>query len=189
MKACSVSGCDGKYLSKGYCCKHYQRMKKFGDPNAVIQIQGDDAARFASYINRQEDADCWPWKGSITSSGYGRFGLGKKTVRAHRYAYEQAHGEISAGLFVCHLCDNPACVNPRHLWLGTPKDNVRDMLDKGRCCAPRGVTHYKSKLNNEAVKVIRHFASTTPAKTLADAYRVSHATIRDVIKQNTWRHV
>lgn len=78
--------------------------------------------------------DCWPWKGSLNSGGYGRLGAGVtgKKLLAHRRAYEIEFGTIGKGLKVCHACDNPPCCNPGHLFLGTDADNIRDAASKGR---------------------------------------------------------
>lgn len=81
--------------------------------------------------------ECWEWNAARNEKGYGIFGVhGKKVDRAHRISYRIVKGEISKGMFVCHTCDNPGCVNPAHLFLGTNLDNVRDMIAKKRNILP-----------------------------------------------------
>lgn len=88
------------------------------------------ASRFWSKVRR--GSSCWTWSGRIGDRGYGQFDDGDRTLRAHRVAWTLTRGEIPAGMQVLHRCDNPACVRPDHLFLGTHDDNMRDMAAKGR---------------------------------------------------------
>jgi hypothetical protein len=117
-----------------------------------------------------ERADgCWLWKGSRSKSGYGQIGHGRlNNFRAHRVAYQVLVGSIPKGMCVLHRCDNPACCNPAHLFLGTNADNSADMVAKDRQCkgerhwtkkrtplVPRGDNHHKAKLTDIDVSDIR----------------------------------
>ena len=99
--------------------------------------------RFWSRVNKTET--CWEWTGGFMVGGYGQFWLKSqnRSIGAHRFAWEEANGPLPAGLFVCHRCDNRKCVRPAHLFAGTPLDNTRDMLAKGRQKKPLGLTHCK----------------------------------------------
>lgn len=89
--------------------------------------------RFWPHVDRRGDAECWPWTGSMSSKGYGAICRASKFIGAHRLSWEIANGSrIPSGKVICHSCDNPKCVNPSHLLLGTQADNVRDMYAKGR---------------------------------------------------------
>lgn len=122
---CEVAGCNSAAYCRSMCKKHYSRVWRHGDVDA-----GTFARRFEERIDKS--GECWIWTGSYSPSGYGRASRGLKKVRAHRAAYELYVGPITDGLHVLHKCDNPACVNPAHLFLGTHLDNMRDMETKGR---------------------------------------------------------
>lgn len=101
----------------------------------------DPVTRFWMYVKRADGDGCWEWTGQRSregasrrrGAGYGQFmGTWTRIVQAHRYSWELHNGPIPGGMFVCHRCDNPGCVRPDHLFLGTPKDNTDDMVRKGR---------------------------------------------------------
>lgn len=102
----------------------------------------DPKVRFDRFFDRTENS-CWEWKGSRFGSGYGQFFAGyaedgrRLNIHAHRFAYELNFGPIPEGHYILHRCDNPPCVNPEHLFLGTQTDNVHDMFAKGRA-RPKG---------------------------------------------------
>lgn len=117
------------------------------------------------------EAGCHVWIGARDPRGYGRVRYGGKACLAHRVSWECVNGPVPAGLCVLHKCDTPACINPDHLSLGTHQENMADRDRKGRGNQARGETHYRAKLTDDQVRLIR--ASVEPASSLARRYGVS----------------
>lgn len=138
------------------------------------------------------ESGCIPWTGAKDDKGYGRLGnksLRLGTLASHRLAYELTHGPVPDGLFVLHRCDNPWCVNPDHLFVGTQADNMRDMRSKDR--GPKGSSHGQAKLTEDMVREIRrrYRAGGETCRSLSLAYGVSTSVIGHVIKGDAWTHV
>lgn len=129
---------------------------------------------------------CWEWQASL-SGGYGRFGFWGRGALAHRVAYFFTHGEVPDGALVCHSCDNPRCVNPAHLFLGTHKDNSDDKFRKGRDRKACGEANSKAKLTSDDVRAIR--ASPDIQIVLAARYGVSQSQISAIRRGANWSHV
>jgi hypothetical protein len=139
---------------------------------------------------------CWLWTGNSVR-GYGRVDYGGKKLILHRLIFGLCVGPVRGRIEVCHNCpggDNPACVNPAHLFLGTHVENMRDSEQKGRNSHPgqQGEEKSQAKLTDEAVRDIRRRAANGPwgiKKQLAQEYGVSQACISEVINRKKWGHV
>lgn len=128
---------------------------------------------------------CWEWIGPKNLDGYGLLKkAGWKSVNAHRQSYELHKGKIPEGMCVCHSCDNPGCVNPVHLFLGTHMDNMDDMIKKGRLADVKGESNGRSKLNQKDVHQIRSDKRSLSA--IATDYNVSIHAIWCIKKGKTW---
>jgi hypothetical protein len=139
-------------------------------------------ARFWAKVNVLGPDDCWEWQAYL-NGGYGTFTIENINFNAHRVSWELAYGPIPEGLLCCHRCDNRACVNPKHLFLGTYQDNMDDMAFKGR---------NNRKLSEEQVLDIRRLYSLKDHMTqreLGKLFKVTHVTILKVVNRIKWKHI
>ena len=145
--------------------------------------------RFQTSIRKEENG-CWTWTSCVNTYGYGETAYKGKQYLAHRLSYEFCKGPIPEGLFVCHSCDNPACINPDHLWVGTHTDNMRDKLRKGRGNMPFGSNHWGVKLTEDLVRKIRSLHSSgTRIKEIMELTNLGRSVISSVVTRRSWRHV
>ncbi len=128
---------------------------------------------------------CWTWTGSLGGSRYGVFKLNGKLIKAHRASWVFSGQTIPDGMKVLHRCDNPVCVNPDHLFIGTQCDNILDMENKGRGRHPSGVDHSNAKLSATSVEFIRN--SGDSMADLARKFGVSRQAVFKVKRNITWR--
>lgn len=132
--------------------------------------------------------ECWLWTGALNQYGYGYYRYGGSVWGSHRFAYYLAYGKNPEGYVVRHTCDNPACVRPEHLQLGTHADNVRDRVKRGR--SARGSANGRSKLKEKDIPVIRaRLKEGDGMSVIAREYKVDPASIRHIRDGRNWKHV
>lgn len=147
-----------------------------------------DPKRFWKNVQPGAPEECWNWQGATFRNGYGRFYVSRtKGTTASRASMILHCGPIDPEIEVCHTCDNRRCVNPAHLFLGTPKDNAMDKVAKGRAHRPIGVKNASAKLNPELVAEIRTRTGTHAS--VARDYGVSPGLIAMIRKGEIWKEV
>lgn len=209
---CLFAGCSRKHYANGFCVGHNEQQRK---GLALRPLRADVSAedRFWAKVDKggpvqpHMTTPCWEWTASRNRFGYGEFHKTRGPVeKAHRVSFLWYAGHIPDGLCVLHACDNPPCVNPSHLFVGTKADNAHDRDQKGRQVSPRGdrsgaytrpemvrrgETHGNAVLTDAAVVALRaRFAAGGVTKAdLARELGMSKTNIGDIIKGRTWRHV
>lgn len=191
-KLCTVANCGKVRAARGMCQMHYRRVMVHGDSGVNLNAPQDVSKRFFAKV--EKTSSCWLWFGASDKHGYGRFLTGsradgtRKLTLSHRHSWEAVNGAIPDGLNVLHRCDVPACVNPDHLFLGSQKDNVDDMVAKSR--HSHGEANGRSILKEETVRQIKlSLKAGETNKSLSARHNVSHSLISMIESGKRWSHV
>lgn len=140
-------------------------------------------------VIKKSDNECWGWK-IQEERGYGQAKFMGKHISASKASYIVYKGEIPEGMFVCHSCDVRECINPLHLWLGTPKDNQQDMIKKGRNRNSKGSDHGQSKLTEEQVIDIRkRLLNGESGISITKLFNISSVLVSMIKKNKRWKHI
>jgi HNH endonuclease len=190
---CSFSGCVNEARSLGLCPAHRAQQKR-GEVLKTLQVQHHGLSEYDRFFKRVKVGkgdECWVWTGSQNNThwhGQWRNAAGGIEL-THRASWRLLKGAIPEGACVLHRCDNPVCVNPSHLFMGSQSDNAHDMWNKGRAKpkANLGASHGMSKVTEEIVLAIR--ASSESGVALAKKYGIRPTTVCDIRKRRTWDHV
>lgn len=170
-------GLDGNAGTKG--------AKQMSD---IVERLRAKADLFHSKYSAGDAGECWEWRGGMFTAGYGRFFIDTRTsITASRAALILHVGPIPDDADACHTCDNRRCVNPNHLFVGTPRENALDKVSKGRHNSPRGERNGSAKLNPIQVDEIR--SSPVSHAQTARCFGVSESLVRQIRKRSVWSHV
>lgn len=176
--------CDEPASGLGYCARHYQLYRRWGcakRPSEIFLLK----RRLWRHIQPEPNSGCWLWIGSTYHHGHGRMIYRGKPCGAHRVSWIAHVGQIPADKIVCHRCGISSCVNPGHLYLGTPASNSQDMIAHGR--SPRGERSGAAKLTTAIVLDIRR--DQRRSSEIARELGVSDVLIGKIKRREIWKHI
>lgn len=209
---CLISGCPKRARGHGWCSTHYTRWRKTGDPLGLLPPNRKPPPlrpvrpkreRWEEHVQRASEPDgCWIWQGSRGNYGYGQLRTGDpgKLERAHRLAWEFYRGSIPIGLQVLHRCDNPPCVNPDHLFIGTPRDNAADRQRKGRQNRKSGDLRHRVPHGEQmgraahlttadVIRIRERVAAGESRASVARDFPISAQQVGSIVARKSWSHI
>lgn len=157
----------------------------------VSEVPSEYVGKFWNLVNRCGDS-CWSWMMSKTKRGYGVFYFNGRRTTAHRFAYASSRGPIPENMCVCHTCDNPGCVNPDHLYLGTHNDNMRDKAERKRVVSNplKAERHWNAKLKNQDVIEIRNlWKQGWKQKDIGNKFGITARYVCEIVGRRCWRSI
>jgi len=157
----------------------------------IFQFKPNKSSDVWKYIDIKGEDECWEWKRSCRGGGYGHFRVNYKYYIVSRLVYIETYGPIPNKLLVCHTCDNRRCCNPNHLYIGTPQNNMDDMISKNRDRKASGIRHGNHKLTEEQVIEIKklYLSDKYTHKELGIKYNVSRSNIGLIINGKIWSDI
>ena len=196
---------ESKIAEAGFCqcgCGKRTNIQKYKDKRGSSEkgsyykyVVGhrkkySDHDRFFKFVKKTES--CWEWIGAKNERGYGVFTKNRTNIKAHRFSWELVYGKINGGMFICHSCDNPSCVNPNHLFIGNQKDNMADCKSKGRMRIPhhKGTKNGRAVLNeSDVVEILALRKSGATYNYIAKKYSVHVNTVAKIVTRKTWKDI
>ena len=185
--SCTVDGCIKASQTAGMCRMHYLRQWRHGDPSFLATTKGLPISERLSKRSVETPSGCVEWTGpKHDEMGYARIRIGGRMVYVHRAAWEIENGPIPEGLVILHSCDNPSCINVVHMSVGSQRDNVQDMLTKGRADR-RGDRANPAKLTGSEVRELRDLAAQGHSRSeLSKIFGISKSQVDNIRLNRHW---
>lgn len=191
-ETCKVEGCTEAVTRRKWqeCESHFYRRTTYGNYDEQRRTRSN--ATWDDRLTEDKwavtpgplETDCWIWQGTLNSDGYATIKYKQKTFKVYRVMWERFHGEtIPPGKSALHRCDTPACMNPRHIFIGTQIDNIRDMVSKGRQSSNRGLT-------DDEVRTIRAMVRGGMRQSeVVQLMGVDSGTVSRIVNRKLYKHV
>lgn len=196
MPLCSVENCNKDKRARGFCSMHYARLMRRGSvdivlPHHVGSIKYKSLREcLYSGISESDIGKCWIWQKSIKKANYGNLWWDGKHYISHRASWIVHFGSIPIGLNVCHKCDNPQCVNPSHLFLGSYLVNNRDRKNKCRNANTHGERNPFAKLTEaQVIDILKRLRNREKGRHIAKLYKVTEHTISSIKRGKNWSYL